>query len=321
MSCAAFLYIIPFMPDAVIKVANLKKSYKKFEAVKGISFTVERGEIFGILGPNGAGKTTTLEIIEGLKHQTAGTVEVLGFGNLQNPEEIKKHIGVQLQSSEYLPILNLGELLNLFASLYKKRVDQKAVLARVGLEDKVNFQVKELSGGQKQRFTIATALVHNPEIIFLDEPTTGLDPHARHDAWQLIKQLNESGITIVMTTHYMEEAEYLCDRIAIMESGLIVKTGTPKELVESISQTYKFSFFVNKPGVSELIKNIPGISCLTDENYPKITMEIENPEVAGSVIRVLRENSIYYSFLNLKTANLEDVYLEATGKEYQGTSS
>jgi ABC-2 type transport system ATP-binding protein len=304
------------MPSPVIKVTNLRKSYKNFEAVKGISFSVENGEIFGILGPNGAGKTTTLEMIEGLKHQTSGTIEVLGFDNANHPDEIKKHIGVQLQSSEYLPMLSLGELLVLFASLYKKSINPKEALAKVGLEDKIHSRFKELSGGQAQRFTIATALVHDPEIIFLDEPTTGLDPHARRDAWELIKQLNESGITIVMTTHYMEEAEYLCDRIAIMENGAIIKSGTPKELVESISQAYKLSFFVSRAGVPTLLANVPGVSSIADSEYPKISMEIENPEAASAIIKVLRDNQVYYSFLNLKTANLEDVYLQATGREY-----
>ena len=304
------------MADHVIKVTDLRKSYRKFEAIKGISFSVKRGEIFGILGPNGAGKTTTLEIIEGLKKQTSGTVNVLGFDSSSSPAEIKKRIGVQLQSSEYLPMLSLGELIDLFASLYGKRVDPTEILAKVNLSEKINSTVRELSGGQKQRFTIATALVHNPEIIFLDEPTTGLDPLARRNAWSLIKKMNGDGITVVITTHYMEEAEYLCSRIAILDQGKIIKIGTPKELIESVSQVYKVSFFVDRPGVADLLKKVSGVSKIADEN-PKITLEIESPETLGSVIKTMREQHVYVSFLNLKTASLEDVYLLLTGKEYE----
>ena len=269
------------MNEHIIEVASLRKTYGKLEAVAGVSFHVERGEIFGILGPNGAGKTTTLEIIERLKRQTSGNIAVLGFDNLQNQREIKARIGVQLQSSGYLPMLSLGELLGLFAGLYGKRADAAKVLTRVGLGEKIDSQVKELSGGQARRFTIATAIVHDPEIVFLDEPTTGLDPHARHEAWELIRSINENGTTVVMTTHYMEEAEYLCDRVAIMDGGVIVKTGTPKELVESVAQTYRLSFFVGRRGVAQLLENLPGTSHVV-EAYPKISLELESPDALGA---------------------------------------
>ncbi|MDB4939706.1 MAG: hypothetical protein JWO40_131 [Candidatus Doudnabacteria bacterium] len=301
--------------EKVIIVSNLNKKYKDFEAVKGISFEVNKGEVFGILGPNGAGKTTTLEIIEGLKKQTSGTIQVLGLDNLKSDKEIKKRIGVQLQSSEYLNYLTLGEQIKLFGSLYGVKADPIATLKKVNLEDKVNNEVKELSGGQKQRFTIATALVHTPEILFLDEPTTGLDPQARRDMWNLIKELNLQGITIVITTHYMEEAEYLCNRVAIMDSGKILQLDSPQGLIQSLSKVYKLSFFVNKPLDKEFFNSFGTLKVYNE--FPKIIIELENIELLPQIIQKLKDQGIDYKFLNLKTATLEDVYLHLTGREYQ----
>ncbi len=302
--------------EKVIQVADLAKKYKHSEAVRGISFEVFKGEIFGILGPNGAGKTTTLEIIECLKKQTAGKCEVLGLDNLAKPEQIKKRIGVQLQSSEYLNLLTLGELIQLFASLYKTKVDPIEVLKKVNLEEKVDALVKELSGGQKQRFTIATALVNKPEILFLDEPTTGLDPQARRDMWNLVKEINAQGTTIVLTTHYMEEAEYLCHRVAIMDQGKILKLDNPQKLIEELSKIYKLSFFVDQKLEPNFFEGIAGIRNVFNE-YPKIVMEIDGLEPLAKITERLGEHNIKHSFLNLKTATLEDVYLELTGHEYE----
>lgn len=307
------VFINTFMPT--ITVQDLKKNYKNTEAVQGISFEVHDNEIFGILGPNGAGKTTTLEIMEGLKKQTSGKCFILGFDNIAQIKEIKKHIGVQLQSSEYLNYLRLAELLVLFASLYKQKVDPAAILKKVGLESKADCQIKELSGGQKQRFTIASALVHKPQILFLDEPTTGLDPQARRKIWTLIKDLNNQGITIVMTTHYMEEAEYLCDRVAIMDQGQILKIESPQKLIHELSSTYKLSFFINKRLGQDFFKQ-PAVQNVYIE-YPKVSLEIERAEALPEIIEKLNKNQVSYSFLNLKTATLEDVYLHLTGHEYQ----
>lgn len=300
----------------VIEIQNLTKKYKKFEAVRGISFEVEKGEIFGILGPNGAGKTTTLEIIECLKRQTSGVCQVLGLNNIDQPYEIKKRIGVQLQSSEYFNDLNLGELLQLFAGLYGHKINAEEILKLVGLEVKLKARVKELSGGQKQRFTIASALVHQPEILFLDEPTTGLDPQARRSMWQLIKELHAKGITIVLTTHYMEEAEFLCDRVAIMDQGKILQIDQPRKLIESLSKAYSLSFFVDKELPENIFDGINGIHAVYKE-YPKVLMEIETAEILPQVIAKLKSAGIGYSFLNLKTASLEDVYLKLTGHQYE----
>jgi ABC-2 type transport system ATP-binding protein len=356
--------------DKVIEVQNLKKEYPSpkgktpLEALKRVSFFVEKGEVFGILGPNGAGKTTTLEIIECLKPQTSGEVTVLGFDNIESAEEIKKRIGVQLQSSQYLHHLSLGELLDLFASFYHK-VDstpeirstsdglsgvqakpgsgsrlsdalgrdgkRKELLKLVDLEEKENAEFADLSGGQKQKFTIATSLVHEPQILFLDEPTTGLDPKARRDMWQLVKTINARGITIVLTTHYMEEAEFLCHRVAIMDQGAILEIDEPKKLIDRLSDTIQISFFTDKPVSDEIFKTIPEINPGTflqgakegawikkvHANFPKITLEISSLGKISSVVALLKQNNINFYGFTVKTATLEDVYLSLTGKEYE----
>ena len=222
----------------IIQATNLEKYYprsddprKNFAAVDKINLSINSGEIFGLLGPNGAGKTTTLEMLEGLSDIDGGEVFINKIDVKNNPYEVKKIIGVQLQSNEYFDRLNLSDLLILFANLYSVSVNPKALLAKVDLENKIHALPDDLSGGQRQRFSIACALVNNPKILFLDEPTTGLDPQAKRNLWNLAKSLNEEGMTIVLTTHNMEEAEYLCDRIAIMDQGTIIAQDTPKQLI------------------------------------------------------------------------------------------
>ena len=222
----------------IIKATNLEKHYpspdnsaKTFAAVNKINLSIHQKEIFGLLGPNGAGKTTTLEMLEGLTSIDKGNVFINEIDVSKQPYEVKKIIGVQLQSNEYFDRLNLSELLILFASLYATSIDPESLLAKVNLEDKIKALPNDLSGGQKQRFSIACALVNNPKILFLDEPTTGLDPQAKRNLWNLAKSLNEEGMTIVLTTHNMEEAEYLCDRIAIMDQGSIIAQDTPQQLI------------------------------------------------------------------------------------------
>ncbi len=302
--------------DRIISVTNLTKTYKNTPALKGISFNVKRGEIFGILGPNGAGKTTTLEIIEGLRVQTSGQCAVLGYDNISESAEIKKKIGVQLQSSKYFNHLSLAELLELFASLYGKKINPVEILKSFDLEGKAAATVKELSGGQKQRFTIATALAHNPEILFLDEPTTGLDPKARHDMWQLIKGLNRSGMTIIMTTHYMEEAEFLCHRLAILDNGQILKLDSPQSLIAEISKIYKISFFTEDKISPDFFAEFQPKKIVLE--YPKAIVETENFAALPKILNKLQKEKIRYSFLNVKSATLEEVYLQLTGKEYEG---
>lgn len=219
---------------AIININGLSKTYGELQAVKNISFNVYEGEIFGLLGPNGAGKSTTLEILETLREKTSGQVTIGGFDLDKDPAEIKKIIGVQLQTSGFYPQLNLVELLKLFAGLYNTTIDPLEYLRLVNLEDKAKSLTKELSGGQKQRFSIATTLIHKPKIIFLDEPTTGLDPQARRNLWDLIKNIRNSGTTVIITTHYMDEAEQLCDRIAIMNEGTIIKLDTPENMIDEL---------------------------------------------------------------------------------------
>lgn len=311
----------------VIVVENLKKQYPlprkdrqngevSFEAVKGTSFAVEEGEIFGILGPNGAGKTTTLEIIEGLTRQTSGKVTVLGLDNIADSGKIKQQIGVQLQSSDYLPSMSLAELLHLFAGLYGKSAEVDKLLGFVNLESKKNTLVKDLSGGQKQRFTLASALVNDPKILFLDEPTTGLDPRARRDVWDLIRRISEQGITIVLTTHYMEEAEYLCNRVAIMDTGKILAINNPKKLIEDLSHTTQISFLTEQEIDEQIFKTIPEVEKVYS-SYPKVVLEIKSLDIVGGVVSLLREKNISFSSFTVRTASLEDVYLDLTGKVYE----
>lgn len=225
------------MQTSIISVKDLTKRYGTFEAVKGISFDVIQGEIFGLLGPNGAGKSTTLEIIETLRDKTSGEVLVDGMSLDKQPNEIKKIIGVQLQSAGYYPGLSLTELVQMFAGLYNKKIDPLELLDSVNLRDKANNKFKELSGGQKQRFSIATTLINHPKIIFLDEPTTGLDPQARRNLWDLILDIRKRGTTVIITTHYMDEAEFLCDRIAIIDSGKIISLDTPDNMIDELVAT------------------------------------------------------------------------------------
>ncbi len=230
----------------IIEVKNLSKSYESIKVVDSISFEVKRKEIFGILGPNGAGKTTTLEMIEGLRPIDSGEVTVVGFNAKKDEYKLKKVIGIQLQSSSFFDYLTLEELLKMFASLYEKEIDPKKLLDEVGLVSKSKSYVKTLSGGQKQRFSIASALVNDPELLFLDEPTTGLDPQARRHLWDLIRKIRQKGKTIVITTHYMDEAEVLCDRLAIMDHGKIVELDTPDNLIDNLLRNGFSKKIINK---------------------------------------------------------------------------
>ncbi|RFM27975.1 ABC transporter ATP-binding protein [Deminuibacter soli] len=247
------------MQKTIISVQNLVKRYGDFEAVKGISFDVYEGEIFGLLGPNGAGKSTTLEIIETLRPKTSGSIVVNGINLDEAPNDIKKIIGVQLQSSGYYPNLNLTELIELFAGLYNRSVNALELLDTVNLRDKAKNKYKELSGGQKQRFSIATTLINDPSIIFLDEPTTGLDPQARRNLWDLILDIRKKGTTVIITTHYMDEAEILCDRVAIVDAGRIIALNTPDQLIDELVATgFERPKEVKKANLEDVFIHITG---------------------------------------------------------------
>jgi ABC-2 type transport system ATP-binding protein len=218
----------------ILEVKDLKKVYDKKAAVNGISFEVEEGEIFGILGPNGAGKTTTLEMIETIRPIDGGQAVLAGLDVARQPKKVKYLIGVQQQSPAFMDKVKLTELLEQTAAAYGERIDAMSLLKEVGLEDKADSYSENLSGGQRQRFSIAAALVHQPKVFFMDEPTTGLDPQARRNLWELVEETRKKGITVILTTHYMEEAEKLCDRVAIMDDGRIIALDSPKHLVQQL---------------------------------------------------------------------------------------
>lgn len=298
----------------VIEVKDLVKKYGNFSAVDEVSFDVNQGEIFGLLGENGAGKTTTLEIIEGLRQATAGKVSVLGENVSKGTKNsIKEKIGVQLQSSAYYNFLTLREILNLFGGFYQKSLSADQLLEMVDLKEKGNSLVGNLSGGQKQRFSIVASLVNDPEIVFLDEPTTGLDPLARRNLWDLITKIKSQGKTIILTTHYMEEAEVLCDRIAIMDKGKILKAGATHKLIEGTEKPFKISFIV--PDISEKVlaelrkfgqvENLAGKS-----NHFEMHLKTQsNLNRSVDIIQKLNPES-----LTVGRASLEDLFIELTGR-------
>ena len=243
----------------IVEVKDLKKRYGDKQAVDGISFSVKKGEIFGILGPNGAGKTTTLEMLETLRPIDGGTAKIDGIDVAKNPDGIKRIIGIQPQSPAFQDKTRLTEVIELFAAAYGEKVDPMEFLASVDLTDKAKNYVEDLSGGQKQRLSITTALVHSPKVFFLDEPTTGLDPQARRHLWELIEQVRDRGITVIMTTHYMDEAEILCDRIAIMDNGKIVAIDTPKNLIKQLlARGFKKKQHVEQASLEDVFIDLTG---------------------------------------------------------------
>jgi ABC-2 type transport system ATP-binding protein len=249
----------------IISVKDLVKNYGSFEAVKRISFDVYENEIFGMLGPNGAGKSTTLEIIETLRQKTSGKVFVDGHDLDKEPGEIKKIIGVQLQTSGYYPGLNLVDLIELFCGLYNKDMEPMELLHMVNLTEKAKSKFKELSGGQKQRFSVATTLINDPKIIFLDEPTTGLDPQARRSLWELIRTIRSRGTTVIITTHYMDEAEYLCDRVAVIDSGKIVALNSPDQMIDDlVASGFERPREVKKANLEDVFIHLTGHSLRED---------------------------------------------------------
>ena len=303
--------------DEAIRVEGLVKRFGSFTAVDGISFSVNRGEIFGILGPNGAGKTTTLEIIEGLQTPTEGRVSVLDLDIRKHTSQIKARIGVQLQSSAYYDYLNLREILALLGSFYPKHASPDGLLKQVGLADKASSRVNQLSGGQKQRFTVAASLVNDPELVILDEPTTGLDPQSRRNLWALIEEIHQRGVTVVLTTHYMEEAEALCHRVAIMDRGRLVAVDTPPNLIQRIDTTYTVKLISAAPLSEDQILSLNGsvasIQTLEDNSY--LLRLSDTPESLDAVLEGIVHGNINLKHLEISPVTLEDVFLELTGSE------
>ena len=307
------------MSDAVIQVRGLVKRFGALTAVSGVSFDVKRGEIFGILGPNGAGKTTMLECIEGLLKPDDGETSILGMNTIEHPEQVKDRVGVQLQSSAYFDRLTLTEILALFGQMYSRRVEPEKLLKMVELSEKAGDVVKALSGGQKQRFTLAASLVNDPEVVFLDEPTTGLDPLARRNVWELIERMHEEGRTIVLTTHYMEEAQHLCERVAVMDAGAIIALDSPSELIRGLSTPFQIRLSTSIPVAMDDLAELPGVQqpVSQDGEYyllPSFSTEATLP----ALLQWLNDESVSPLHLEVNSATLEDVFLKLTGKDLRG---
>jgi ABC-2 type transport system ATP-binding protein len=305
---------------ATISVRDLRKSYGPVHAVDGVSFEVEQGEFFGILGPNGAGKTTTLEIIEGLREPDGGEVVVLGKHPWPRDPSLLPQIGVQLQASSFFELLTAREQLRTFASLYGVSADRAdAMLEVVGLEDQAGTRTEKLSGGQAQRLSIACALVHNPELMFLDEPTGALDPQARRNLWDLLRKISAEGRTVVLTTHHMDEAEVLCNRVAIMDHGKILQIGPPAALIRQLDQPLRISVESGLLSAGEARAlavadgdRMAAADAVTDDGV-SLTIATHDPK---AVLAGLAERNALTG-LRVSGATLEDVFLELTGREYR----
>jgi ABC-2 type transport system ATP-binding protein len=301
-----------------IEVDGLEKRYGEVQAVKGVSFAVARGETFGILGPNGAGKTTTLEMIEGLTRPDGGAIEILGQAVWPNPTRVQSHIGVQLQKNALFENLTAAELLDLFARFYGVPLEGRAprLLALVGLEEKADSQARQLSGGQQQRLAIALALVHDPEIVFLDEPTTGLDPQARRNLWDVIRAVAAENRTVVLTTHYLDEAETLCDRVAIMDGGRIIALDSPRALIQGLHGRSRVIFECDGMSEQELsaLEGVQG-TAVRDDAYELSSLEPQRTLLA--LVALAEERGVELRGLSVRRPTLEDVFLEATGTEFR----
>ncbi len=291
----------------VIKVENLVKRYKNITAVNNVSFSVEEGEIFGLLGPNGAGKTTTIECIEGLRKPDSGNVEVLGLNPLKDRKRLYNMIGVQLQETSYQDKIKVWEICQLFSTLYSKTLSYELLLKDFGLYEKKDSYISKLSGGQKQAVSIVLALIPDPKIVFLDENTTGLDPQARRNVWEMIKKLKKKGKTVFMTTHYMEEAENLCDRICFIKSGKIRALGTVSELIKASNLQLKVVFKANDLNVDELnkIENVESVK----KDGERYIVYGKNEEIVKDVMNYLTGKKIEFREFSIVKPNLEDVYL------------
>lgn len=303
--------------EPIIEISGLVKRYGEYAAVDGIDLTVLRNEIFGILGPNGAGKTTTLEMVEGLRVPDAGTVRVAGLSTASDATAIKRLIGVQLQTTALFDHLTGGELVALFADLYnadssKARVDY--LIGLVSLEEKAGAKVDSLSGGQKQRLSIALALVNDPQILFLDEPTTGLDPQARRSLWDVIEGLRQQGKTIVLTTHYMEEAEVLCDRVAVMDHGRIIACDSPEALVRSLHEATTVRAQVTKPIDLAQLQALPGVTHATLAEGGLELRSTDSAATLGALLQLAGALGVRLDNLSTAGATLEDVFLAYTGR-------
>jgi ABC-2 type transport system ATP-binding protein len=302
----------------MIEIEGLYKRYGDFTAVNGISFTVMKGEIFGLLGPNGAGKTTTIEMIEGLRRPDKGTAHVAGFDTRKSLHKVKELIGIQLQSTSLFELLTVREIMKMYASFYKNSLPVDPLLEQMILTDKAKSRIKHLSGGQKQRLAIALALLNEPQVVFLDEPTTGLDPQARRTLWDIILSMKEQGKTIVLSTHYMDEAHSLCDRICLMDRGEIVALDTPRNLVRSLQSDSAIEFRIPEIGNdARLISALDALNGVkqVDVRHEVVTLYTDDLQTSLlDFVQLAERNSLHFSDLQTRTATLEDVFIHMTGR-------
>ncbi len=302
------------MAEPIIQVEDLYKSYGAVEAVRGVSFVVNEGEVFGLLGPNGAGKTSTVEILEGMRTPDRGTVRVCGLDPERSGSDFKQTIGAVLQSTALPDKLKVKEALDLFASFYRDRASTDGLLKRFQLEEKRDAFYKELSGGQKQRLALAMALVNNPKVVFLDEPTAGLDPQVRREIYDIIEELRREKKTVLLTTHYIEEAERLCDRVAIVDHGKIIKTGTPRELKQSSAGTTRIEVRLARPATEAALRGLDGVSDFRTMGDVYVLYASRAPQAIVSLVKHLEADNNELQTMEMYSPSLEDVFIELTGR-------
>jgi ABC-2 type transport system ATP-binding protein len=297
-----------------IEVSGLRKVYGGVAAVDDISFEVLDGEVFGLLGPNGAGKTTTVECIEGLRVPDGGMISVFGHTHLANGNGIKEKIGIQLQTTGLYPLHTVYELLKLFGAFYQQALPPDDLIKLVSLEDKRNTYSKDLSGGQRQRLSLALALVNDPTLIFLDEPTTGLDPQARRQLWGIVEDLQQRGKTIMLTTHYMEEAQALCDRVAVMDAGKIIALDSPHHLIEQHFETTAVEFEDRNSAPMALLEGLPGVKRASRDGGLVTLYSLDAPRTLDRLLDAAQDSQLHFDDLRVRSATLEDVFLKLTGR-------
>ena len=302
------------MSAPIIEVHNLTKRYGDVQALRGVSFEVQEGEVFGLLGPNGAGKTSTVEILEGLRPADSGIVTVCGLDPQTPGNDFKQEIGAVLQATALPDKLRVAEAVSMFASFYKRRRDPAALLKRFGLEEKRNTFYSQLSGGQKQRLALAMSLVNEPRVLFLDEPTAGLDPQVRREIYTVIEELKKERKTILLTTHYIEEAEKLCDRVAIVDQGRVIAQGTPRELKQRSAGTTRIELRLARPEPDAALKQLEGVADCHASNGAYVVHSTRVPQTIVSLVKYLEAQGNELSSLDIAAPSLEDVFLELTGR-------
>jgi ABC-2 type transport system ATP-binding protein len=302
------------LSQLVIQVENLQKSYGTVEALRGVSFVVEQGEVFGLLGPNGAGKTTTIEILEGMRTPDSGSARVCGLDPERSGEKFKEMIGAVLQSTSLPDKIRVAEAIELFANFYHDRADTGGLLKRFQLEEKANAFYNQLSGGQKQRLALAMALVNNPKVVFLDEPTAGLDPQVRREIYDVVEQLKREKKTVLLTTHYIEEAERLCDRVAIVDYGKVIALGTPRELKQRSAGTTRIEVRLERPLTDGVLGRMEGVRDSREFDGTYVMHSSRPPQTIVALVKQLESDNNELQSLEMFSPSLEDVFIELTGR-------